>query len=187
MGNNKLKWLGLTLVCGMSILLWRYFQPVKDMIFIRLFLQDASASQALIGHKVNRALLATPFASAKPQPLTELLPDAHLLVIYASWCEPCKTLLHAYQTQATPLTPPLYVLSFNQADIPPVGFPIERFLLAKTRRADSIFAGSSYPVLWHFAQNGQVIDVIVGYDEIIFNEWLVQWQQTALIDSEVSH
>ncbi|WP_333607967.1 hypothetical protein [Arsukibacterium sp.] len=187
MGNIKLKWLVLMLVSSLSILLWHYFQPLKDTVFTWLIQQDKSKSQALIGQYVDRYLLVTPFASTQPHPLTELLPDTHLLVIYASWCEPCKSLLHTYQSQATPLTPPLYVLSFNQADIPPVGFPTERFLLADTRRADSIFAGLSYPVLWHFSQNGQVIDVITGYDEIIFHEWLEQFQQTALIHSEASH
>lgn len=150
-----------------------YFPKMQSHLAKHIIQSDTQKIIELKGKMLDRALKVTAFGQTQQQSLSELVPQAHILMIYADWCSPCKSLAHAYKNITNHDAPPLYLLSFNANDLPPVGFPTSQFLIAHDKRANTVFTGKSFPVLWYFDNSGLVLDVKVGFDELNFNSWVL--------------
>lgn len=178
---KNIKWLILALFSIGFLSLIIFFQPLKDITFKWLLKAEISEMATHNGTKVERQVIVTTYDTQHSFQLDELLPDEHFLLVFDSWCEPCQQAMRAYLTLSDSDSAPLYLLSFNKNDTPPVGFPLNRFLISESRRSDTVFAGRSYPVLWFFSEGGLVVDIIIGYDESKFNNLLQLNKQISLI------
>lgn len=175
-GYGRASWLWLFAILGMlgaAFLIYR--QPLLEWLVLGDSLRLQERVQALIGSRLDPALMVTVGGRNTAEPLVEVLPAGAILAKYSDGCPPCKMLVDQYLARAAspnrPAPPPLYLIAFH-AGLPfPAGIAPSRQLRAGFDPAGTWFDGGMTPMVYRLGAGKELREVMVGLDPFRLEPW----------------
>ena len=95
----------------------------------------------------------------------ELTGKSYSIILASKGCPGCQLLLKDYSANRTSLSPPVYVLYFDNLTSKIIEDPKITYLLAQANRHFTYFNSPYTPTIYQINSQGVVVDKLIGYND----------------------